>query len=114
MLADIRRTRLDKMSFPQITETYVNGTSGYIIWSNKFCIQWGRTTANGTITLLKSFIDTNYSVDGTPIGTNGRGYAIRAYDLTKTSFALGGGYATNTGVSTTTHGFSWEAKGYIS
>ena len=52
-------------STPHITETYVNGTSGYRIWSDKFCEQWGRAIPaaanNGTIevTLLKAYKDIN-------------------------------------------------------
>jgi hypothetical protein len=48
-----------------ITETYVNGTSGYRIWSDKFCEQWGRAKPaaanNGTteVTLLKAYKNTN-------------------------------------------------------
>lgn len=49
--------------------TYINGTSGYNIWSNGYCEQWGRTNNGGSsttfnITLLKKYADTNYSISG--------------------------------------------------
>lgn len=48
-----------------IVETYVNGTSGYRIWSDGYCEQWGSikltqaNNANATVTLLKEYKDTN-------------------------------------------------------
>lgn len=48
---------------PCITETYRNGKSGYIVYSNGYCEQWGRITATGsytTVTLLKAYKDTDF------------------------------------------------------
>lgn len=51
---------------PYIIETYVNGKSGYIVYSNGFCQQWGYLveplSSTGTISLLKNYKDTNYFV----------------------------------------------------
>ena len=49
--------------------TYINGASGYNIWSNGYCEQWGRTAKGGTngvfnITLLKKYSDANYAISG--------------------------------------------------
>lgn len=49
-----------------ITETYVNGTSWYRIWSDGWCEQGGRVSGAGfssavVVTFLKAFADTNYS-----------------------------------------------------
>lgn len=52
------------MSFPYITTQYENGTSGYIIWSNKLCIQWGHS-ASKTVSLMKAYKNTNYNVSAT-------------------------------------------------
>ena len=52
------------MSFPYITTSYVNGTSGYIIFSNKLCIQWGHS-ASKTVSLMKAYKDINYNVSAT-------------------------------------------------
>ena len=47
-----------------ITETYVNGTSWYRVWSDGWCEQGGyyKNSSNGTknFTFLKSFINNNY------------------------------------------------------
>ena len=61
-------TRVAKESMsevPCITETYVNGTSGYRIWSDNFKEQWGQSSSinaqtSTTVNLLKSFSNTNY------------------------------------------------------
>ena len=47
-----------------ITETYVNGTSGYRLYSDKYIEQWGVVNATAlsmTVSFLKSFKDTNYN-----------------------------------------------------
>ena len=63
---------------PHITETYVNGTSWYRIWSpdstgKRWCEQAGRINvahgATATVTLLKEYSDTNYSVQHSLIST---------------------------------------------
>lgn len=46
---------------PYLKTTYVNGTSGYRIWSDGYCEQWGGGQS-GTISLLKKYRDTNYIV----------------------------------------------------
>ena len=51
----IKRTD-PQIQAPYITETYVNGESGYIVYSNGLCEQWGfitSTTNPVTISLLK-------------------------------------------------------------
>lgn len=57
---------------PYLKDSYVNGTSGYNIWSNGYCEQWGRVTygtqGNVTVTLLKQMIDTNYCCQVTLYG----------------------------------------------
>lgn len=48
-----------------LINTYTNGYSGYNIWSNGYCEQWGlftiATSGQGTITFLKRFNGTNYT-----------------------------------------------------
>ena len=58
---------------PHITETYVNGTSWYRVYSDGWCEQGGQVTGvvyNSTtqnLTFLKPFKDTNYFTSATPI-----------------------------------------------
>ncbi len=56
---------------PYIAETYINGTSGYRLWSDGYCMQWGIVTTSGvqTITLPKGYISNQYPVFTTQ-GTN--------------------------------------------
>ena len=66
----------DFNSTPHITETYVNGASGYIVYSNGLCEQWGATTNSGTssatVTLIKPYKDTNYNVLATKNSSDGK------------------------------------------
>lgn len=47
---------------------YTNGSSGYAIWSNGFCIQWGKytqsstSTSSVTISLTKKYVDGNFGI----------------------------------------------------
>ena len=48
-----------------IKDTFVDGTSGYRIWTDGYCEQWGYVARTGnyvTITFLKAFKDTNYNI----------------------------------------------------
>ncbi|MCR5265161.1 MAG: hypothetical protein K6E29_01035, partial [Cyanobacteria bacterium RUI128] len=61
---------LSNCTKPYVKYTYTNTTSGYIVFSNKFCIQWGRkavtaNTANIGIDLNLTMADTNYNTDTT-------------------------------------------------
>lgn len=66
-----------------IIDTYVNGTSGYRIWSDGYCEQWGEgnavksgDTAVLNITFTKTFKDTNYRFDGVTGDTIMSGFSI--------------------------------------
>lgn len=63
--------KIDKMNFPQITRTYVNGKSWYCLYSNKWCLQGGYITLGGnkqgTITYSKPFANADYTVTFAPI-----------------------------------------------
>ena len=88
---------------PYVTETYVNGTSWYRIWSDGWCEQGGRITGT-SITFLQSFVDTNYSFSGVSINSNSGGAASTVTNLT------------TTGCTYYTYGNAggmWQACGYI-
>lgn len=47
-----------------VITTYISGTDGYRIWSDGYCEQWGVTsigTSELSVTLVKTFANTNYS-----------------------------------------------------
>lgn len=84
---------------PYITETYVNGTEGYILFSNNFSIQWGRVYAQDggsptdyVVNLLLEMADTNYSCSlslfsfSTGFSYEISGVYLQAWNLTTTSF----------------------------
>ena len=54
-----------------VIEVYGDTTSGYRLWSDGYCEQWGQVTCQakvvGNITLLKPYKDTNYSIVANPL-----------------------------------------------
>lgn len=68
-IAEELTNKLDKSSIKAyVIQTYINGTSGYRIWSDGYCEQWGKTNysvGGQTVTLLKEMKDTNYNVSTT-------------------------------------------------
>ena len=109
--------KLDQSDFnntPHIIETYVNDTSGYNVWSNGYCEQWGflSNTSNATTTVnyIKPFANTNYNLlvsmsakaDGSP--TINVGWQSK----TATSFVVFTYQSKNN-----PEGTHWRASGYI-
>ena len=99
------RVKLDgsNAEFPYITQTYVNGTSGYNIYSNGYCEQWGQSavaTATTQITLLKTFANTDYNIS---LGGSSAGYAF-IVSRTINSFVA------DTSANATV---DWRAYGYL-
>lgn len=100
-----------------ITETYVNGMSWYRVWSDKWCEQGGSAPTQivesyrGTVTLLKAYKDTNYSIFTVVIG--GKSEHIWGSDnsiasITRTGFQM------NTQNNGTINCRNWYTCGYIS
>jgi hypothetical protein len=111
---------LSNCSIVRIIDTYINGTSGYRIWSDGYCKQWGLTSVFTTnpisVELLKSYTSEKYCLVFTPRGTNARGYAITVSAISDNSFSAICGYGTNSGVSASATGncqVGWEASGYL-
>ena len=51
-----------------VIEVYGNSTSGYRLWSDGYCEQWGIVlldqSKDNPVTLFKPYTDTNYSIEG--------------------------------------------------
>lgn len=100
-----------------LTESYVNGTSWYRVYSDGWCEQGGSTGLQGsdsytrtTITFLKPFVNTDYTIISSPnkySTQNGLGVAYPPFIYTKnTNTCIFGGFCW-------TDGFDWYACGYI-
>lgn len=104
-------------SQPHIIKTYVNGTSGYIIWSNSYGVQWGRGiastnySATDTVVLLKKFADTSYNVQLVVQGES-NGKTLTARLTGKYSIDKFGVVAANENTFYP-YLFTWTAKGYL-
>ena len=88
-----------------VIENYKNGTEWYRVWSDGWIEQGGYKASNGTITFLKQFSDTNYTVTGGLVP----GDATQTYEhLNLTNFtATGFRYYTYDGYK-----LKWYACGY--
>lgn len=98
-----------------VVDTYVNGESGYRVWSDGFCEQWGKadipTRGSLTVELMKPYLDINYNItvglqnkSGT---TDKRESPLVISSATTSSFLLGhtAGAAMHC---------NWRTSGYIS
>ena len=93
-----------------VVETYVNGKSGYRIYSDGYCVQWGdfggvfSSWTTKTVTFLKPFKDINYTVFPTMGYTSNSNFpAVSA--KTTTTFTCSTYDSTGTAC--------WQASGYI-
>lgn len=99
-----------------LTESYVNGTSWYRIYSDGWCEQGGVDTNSSDhyVSLLKPFLNANYVVSlqqqSTNTGSVGRFWVIGDKAFNK-FFAISYQSAST---GQTSQGFSWLACGYIS
>lgn len=102
------KTEINQHTF--IKETYENGASGYRIWSDGYCEQWGKGengTGTKTVTLVKNYSDTNYSILQQGSGSGGYGsYYSAIVSVSASSFTVSIG-------SNFDNGFSWLTKGYL-
>lgn len=115
---------LSNCTKPYITETYVNGTSGYITYSNGLHEEWGKrdvNTAFNTFSLIKPYINTDYSVfttikaDETGISENEA--TAQVYGLTTSSFNVMCSTIRNSGSAFKAEDIEavyWRTIGYIS
>ena len=46
---------LSNCTIPYITNVHISGTSGYILFSNKLSIQWGKAIGFSTVSFVKKF-----------------------------------------------------------
>lgn len=102
-------TDLSNVTKPYVTETYVNGTSWYRVWSDGWCEQGGSIAAatDGTVSLLKPFVDTTYKVFISTTSQNTNFTNNPAVDTkTNSNFTWGTYQGSNS--------HDWMACGYIS
>lgn len=97
-----------------VIKTYVNGTSWYRLYDDNWCEQGGEiSTGSGAaaVVLLKSFVNTDYSIQVTSIsksgdGTNPQYYAKVVIDKQTANFSVNQ-------YSNYFAPFSWKACGYV-
>lgn len=75
-----------------IIQTYINGSSGYRIWSDGYCEQWGHITGTAsytTVSLLKTYANTNYNALFTMSSTTASASDPRNGITVKTTSTIG-------------------------
>ena len=96
--------------------TYENGLSGYVIFINGYCIQWGAvhgtTSVQGdkTITFAKTFKNTNFNFIFSYTNNNG------SLSMNDCGYEVHTSRTTNSVVlhsTTNIHGYSWKACGFL-
>lgn len=112
-------TNINAPSRGYLVESYVNGTSGYRVYSDGWCEQWGcggsssatNNIATVVINLLKPYKDTNYmglANSGFGNGSSWNGPFVNNKTAEAVSF---GGWISGTGTMTINQ---WYCCGYIS
>lgn len=104
--------KVDKSDLSEVqcvVETYVNGTSWYRVWSDKWCEQGGgNITSSGNVNFLKPFKDTNYCLTGS-IGHGTNSNTWEHFDMQKSSNSYFYQNCCFDGYKLV----SWQACGYI-
>ena len=93
-----------------IKDTFVDGTSGYRIWTDGYCEQWGYKSGvqSETITFLKAFKDTNYNV---VMATEESSVYFSSNFNSKTTTSMNIDYTG--GGEGSARGASWRVSGYL-
>lgn len=108
------KTEVEPLKTSYVIQKYQNGTSGYRIYSDGYCEQWGLAVGGGdvdlTVTFLKPFKDNNYTLNASMITTSTAKLSSLAHisvvSKTNTSFVT----RVNSNIGLTK---SWLACGYI-
>jgi hypothetical protein len=88
-----------------VVETYVNGSSWYRVWSDKFAEQGGLASSL-TINLLLPYKDTTYTINANSKGPRGANsdYQIQPYPISESQFGASGQWS-GYGIYCTTEGY---------
>lgn len=96
-----------------IVDKYSNGASGYRIWSDGYCEQWGYIPASTSTSqvnrLLKTMRDTNYNINITAVLNSWSGGLNSVFDLTVNSFKLW----TSDDSTFNSCPVKWQVSGYL-
>ena len=90
-----------------IIDTYVNGTSGYRIWSDGYCEQWGKANGGVTVTFIKTFKDKNYNLTSAFVDDTSSNGATWGYMALNNRTANGFTISSNGAIQL------WKACGYL-
>lgn len=90
-----------------VIDTFVDGTSGYRIWSDGYCEQWGFTTLDELqfVAFLKTFANTNYN-----IAVTCKWNSTLSASASVGNMAVNGFYVNR---ADNGEGTSWKACGYL-
>ncbi len=116
LLADKMDDFLSKTGTEVVVETYSSGTSGYRIWSDNYCEQWGQITVATAATIASTAVSyyTSFAsvpniqltiVIGATMTTSNMQGRLGYSSSTVSGFSLTGGVA---------QAVAWKAVGYIS
>ena len=102
-----------------LSESYVNGTSWYRVYSDGWCEQGGhiqKSSSSVQVTFLKPFINTKYTLLSGMMSDNSNNSTYRGVAIAYTSSSVNYEHTSNSGFTVYKPDilvFDWEAKGYI-
>ena len=98
-----------------VTERYKSGQSWYRVYADGWCEQGGYVSGStATLTFLKSFVDTNYSISATAFQNSGYTPTAWVYaNPTTSGVEIHGERWAAVEYTDSVTGFYWEVKGYI-
>ena len=79
---------ISSTSTAYVTEEFVDGTEGYRVWSNGRCEQWGQKTSTTdiqTVTFLKTYANTNFTLLANMINSPSTAYKMQGKGATTSS-----------------------------
>ena len=106
-LSNAIANKIDRAGNITIIDSYQSGASGYRIYSDGWCEQWGFNTSGTQIKFLKQFKNTDINISVTPYGGTNASSAttVNTYNVTNSYF-----YFTTANNSYSCY---WKVCGYI-
>ena len=101
----LRKDGSNWVEMPQIVYSYRKGKSGYNLYSNDYCEQWGYAGGLGVVTLLQRYANADYSIIGIKNRGQATSYPLSILNVTATSFQL-----MSNGDNSPCY---WVARGYV-
>lgn len=99
---------------PYIVDAYISGYTGYLVYSNGYCVQWGNISSNvtvdgwNTINLFKKYKDSTYFSQACNMGNTTTIHTVKTGNASVNTQSTLQLY-----VSSSSGAFTWYTRGYL-